>query len=219
MRTVIGLLAVCLPFMVMLGYVIVSGQKFVILDSISAYYYSCARNAFTGTLCMVGLFLMAYKGYNDRENITFNIAAGLAVLIALFPMNPCDQCCNFADNFGPVVSMVHRCWFNYIHFSCATALFIILGYASLFFFTISDKDEPGHKKTQRNFIYIVCGVIIWCALAFYGVYMIMDLKWPHAGFVEFLTNHHVLFFVETTCLESFGIAWLIKGEAIGLLND
>ncbi|CAK9252044.1 unnamed protein product [Sphagnum jensenii] len=249
MRRWVGWLAILLPVLTAGGYMVFGAHRFLLLDSISEYYYTMMRDVFVGTLCMVGLFLIGYRGYDDWEDFVFNLAAVLAILIAFFSMDPepgrpCDinfdtsgacydtvQLCNdcspsFALLFQHKLTILHLVFYHYIHFTCAGLLFIILGYVSCCLFTRTARhrdpgttEMPTPEKLRRNIIYRTLGIIIWVSISFYGVYSIINGKWPELGFCRWLTAHHVLFFVEWISLWSFGFSWLIKGEGVWFLND
>src|SRR5689334_23262364 len=55
-------------------------------DSISAYYYTAARNVFVATLCCLGILLIVYKGSNDTEDVLLNLAGTLAFFVAFVPV-------------------------------------------------------------------------------------------------------------------------------------
>lgn len=54
--------------------------------SISAYYYTAARNVFVATLCCLGVMLIVYKGSNDTEDVLLNLAGTLAFFVAFVPI-------------------------------------------------------------------------------------------------------------------------------------
>ena len=55
--------------------------------SISAYYYTAARNVFVATLCCLGIMLIVYKGSNDTEDVLLNLAGTLAFFVAFVPIS------------------------------------------------------------------------------------------------------------------------------------
>lgn len=57
-------------------------------ESMSAYYFSDARNVFVAVLCAVGALLYLYKGFSIRENVALNCAGILIVCVALIPTDP-----------------------------------------------------------------------------------------------------------------------------------
>jgi hypothetical protein len=238
LRRFIGYLALLLPFLTWAGYVVVSSQ-WRPLDSISEYYFTSSRSIFVGTLCMVGMFLYAYRGYNDLEDRTFNIAAVLCVLIALFSMNPeglcsndhrsdsfTDPCNDFMLPFNGHALLLHRSYFGAIHDLAAAALFIILGYVSYCLFTKTARHRDAHttekptpQKNNRNKYYKAFGITIWASLAFYVVYDIVISRLVKDPQYASLSRFPMLFIIEAICLWCFGLSWLIKGEGISALND
>ena len=54
--------------------------------SISAYYYTAARDVFVATLCCLGVMLIVYKGSNDTEDVLLNLAGTLAFIVAFVPI-------------------------------------------------------------------------------------------------------------------------------------
>jgi hypothetical protein len=60
-------------------------------SSLSAYYYvDGVRDLFVGGLFLVAGLLASYRGYSPAENATLNVAAALAMIVAIFPT--CDTC-------------------------------------------------------------------------------------------------------------------------------
>src|SRR3954451_18005677 len=56
------------------------------LGSISAYYYTPVRSVFVGTLCAMGVCLIAIKGRDrPREDLMLNLAGMCAPVVALCP--------------------------------------------------------------------------------------------------------------------------------------
>ena len=58
---------------------------FVILDSISNYYYTNMRDFFVGLLFAISLFLISYTGYEKIDNIVGNISGLFALEINNVP--------------------------------------------------------------------------------------------------------------------------------------
>jgi NADH:ubiquinone oxidoreductase subunit 6 (subunit J) len=84
--------------------------------SISAYYYTAARNVFVATLCCLGIMLIVYKGSKDTEDVLLNLAGALAFFVAFVPIKIPDVAgCRqvlptageksdaIANNFGAVI--------------------------------------------------------------------------------------------------------------------
>lgn len=233
LRRYIGYIALGLPVAVWLGLAIIGGHNLCPLDSISEYYYTLMRDVFVGALFMVGLFLIAYKGYNDWEDKVFNFCAFLSFAIALCGMNPvcydssCPACYNggFPVIFNCLPLIKHVPVIGYIHLGTAATLFVILGYVSKNLFTRTYRDDdanadgPTAEKTRRNKLYRVCGWVIWVSLAVYLVYAIIEIAVFGWGKCEWMAKAPVLFTVEVVSLWAFGLSWLVKGEGVKRLND
>lgn len=200
MRKTIGIGGIALPWLVVAGARIFAGyaQK----DSISAYYYSNTRDVFVGLLCMVGVFLFSYKGFDRLDAVVTNICGLLAIGVAVFPTQRGDQqnvpvgLLNLNDQVSRVV-----------HYVCAVSLLVLLASISGFLFTRTAKGKkPTRQKLARNGVYRACGGIMFAALAIGGL---LSLP-PLARFAP----QHLLFWVESISLSAFGVSWLIKGEAL-----
>ena len=64
------------------------------LGSISAYYYTPVRSVFVGTLCAMGVCLIAIKGRDrPREDLMLNLAGMCAPVVALCPTPLEDAAC------------------------------------------------------------------------------------------------------------------------------
>lgn len=210
LRRVVGWLGILLPFVLAIGLYIMNSCP--IQDSISQYYYTHMGSYLTGTLCAVGLFLFAYKGYQgENDGKLCNFAAACALGVAFIPMPfgkgevSCPECIVFTN--------VHR-WFRFMHFVSAGLFFLTLSYIAYFRFTKTDKAiiRKGEKKHTRNLLYRICGIIIFASIIILAAYNIIR---KCTGFeVNMLT-----FFMESIMLISFGTAWLVKGEGIKYFND
>ena len=79
----------------------------------------------------------------------------------------------------------------------------MLSINSLFLFTLGE-ENPTKQKKIRNIVYRVCGIGMLCALALMVI--------PVSFFAK-------TFIVEAIALTFFGISWLVKGQALGILKD
>jgi hypothetical protein len=71
-------------------------------NSISAYYYTPARAIFVGSMFVVGLSLIVYKGRTWWEDLFLNLAGMLAPVVALAPTIDIGGCYSFAPNPLPL---------------------------------------------------------------------------------------------------------------------
>ena len=86
LRILVGLLGVILPLLLLaVDGVLSHGEPFP-RDSLSAYYYSAARENFVGTLSAIGIFLITYKVAEKSLDNFLSIVAGVgAMAVAFFP--------------------------------------------------------------------------------------------------------------------------------------
>src|SRR5512143_4354394 len=81
LRLLMGLIAFLLPPVVTL---IASAA----LPSISASYYTHARDEYVGLLFIVGALWLAYNGWSTQETRMSKVAAIAAIGVAVFPESP-----------------------------------------------------------------------------------------------------------------------------------
>lgn len=212
LRRAVGWLGILLPLVLAIGLFIMNSCS--IQDSISQYYYTRMGSYLTGTLCAVGLFLFAYKGYpGENDGILCKFAAACALGVAFIPMQLdrndvcCPDCIVFFTN--------GHAWFRFMHFVSAGLFFITLAYISYSKFTKTNKGKikKGEKKHTRNRLYRICGITIFSGILVLAVYNITRKYAP--GF----EINKLTFFTESVMLIAFGAAWLVKGEGIKYLND
>lgn len=189
LRLLVGLIAFALPF-------VVSFQSSISLSSISASYYSDARDAFVGMLFIVGAFLWAYNGHGSRDAYISCVGSVAAVLVALFP-TACDTC----DVDAKAI----------VHYSAAFALFLTLIYFCFFSFRKHTKGEKG-KKGLRSKIYWLCG---WAMIAAVLGVIVAKLLLPD----ETVKALGIVYWAEAIALCAFGISWIVAGKYIGLVAD
>ena len=167
--------------------------------SISATYY--VTPALTGILTTAAVVLMCYDGYDRKDDIATTASGVFGLMIVLFPCR-CDLS---PDNVGLFQLPVDLSFI--IHSVSAVCFFLLLSYISICRFT---KTHPGKdnertkQKIKRDTIYRICGYGMLAALVFIPIPIHFPAK---------------IFIVETIALTFFGISWLVKGQAFGLLAD
>ncbi len=199
LRKTIGLLGTAFPFVVSLGALIFFETG--IQNSISSYYHTGMRDVFVGTLCVIGFFLLSYRGYERTDNIAGDFACAFAVGVALFPTTP-DRAASVGTDF-----------IGYVHLIFAVLFFLTLIYFSLCLFTKTDPSEqPSRRKLQRNKIYKACGYAMSICILLIVIYSLLPNE--VASQVEVYAP---VFWLEAIAVVAFGISWLTKGET--LLRD
>jgi hypothetical protein len=203
-RRAIGYLGISLPIL-LVGLSLISFFHTQIQPSISHYYYTNLREIFTGTLCAVGLFLICYRGHKNKsiwknDNLLTNIAGVMALGVALIPTNPED----FSQKIYTIIPLTEK-WLGWIHYGLAAILFLILALLAINVFTIGQENETRAPKSilNENNIYRVCGYSI----------LVSVILVPVADQLKLFSYSTLVF--EAIALFAFGIAWLIKGRALG----
>jgi hypothetical protein len=208
LRRIVGGLGMALPVILLVWGLFISGWP--PLGSLSDYYSLRTRDAFVGVLFVIGWVLFAYKGYEKMDNVAGNLACAFAMGVALFP--------NSGNN-----------WERTVHFSSAGCLFIVLAFFSIFLFTkskdspkgfwptikyvlhIGDSENRGEsitpEKKRRNKLYVACGLLMLAFLVMVGLYM-------QFGQDTSLANIRPVLILEWLMIWTFGVSWLVKGEAM-----
>lgn len=209
LRKIIGIMGMAMPLL-LFGFLYIDTGLQYPLESISHYYYTRVGSIFVIILSLLAFFLIVYKG---KDPIYFYISffAGIFALLAvLFPTNNItDICCDPAKKYAVTILPISD-FRMYFHYTAAALFFLCLSYMSFFLFTRSNKsvNERSRQKVLRNRIYRTCGVLMLLSLV---VLLAGSLKIiPPSCFKTF----PLTFWMETLAIESFGFAWLVKGEAI-----
>jgi hypothetical protein len=194
-RQLIGYIGLALPFVLYLlaGLRNPPPNRWHLLDSISAYYYTGAVAAFVGLLVALALFLFSYRGYRNKHNKWDRIIAGTAGFAALgvafFPTGaPSDS--------TPPAWIAHTVW---LHYASATVLFLSFATFCLWLFRLkAPGEQPTPSKRKRNHIYLGCGIAI-----------IAGIAWTALNGAQ----HRAIFAPESVCVVAFSFSWLTKGRA------
>ena len=205
LRKLIGWMAILVPFILaLLNWILFRGG---LGSSVSSYYHTNVRRVFVGTLCSIGVFLLAYKGYKrldtDKiyqfsDNIVANLAGVFTIGVALFPSAPMEPSKN--DEIIAIVHVVFSAFFLFTktHPPNVTHPF-------------TDEDQRiAHlrKKKQRNLAYRISGIVIVLCIALMGVNTLLG---------NALQAIRPVFWLEALAVSTFGFSWLVKGQA--LLRD
>ena len=199
LRKAIGWLGLLMPIIVRWGAKLL--EKIPSHDSISAYYYTSMRDEFVGVLAAIGVFLFCYRGPDKKDNFWTNVAGLCAIGIALLPTAPIyHERISSQYNTSSL-----ECYSNHgplgFHIYVVAAFFLIISYLTIFRFPKPSRPYITKQKRSRNKIYRICGVVMVVMLiaivAFKAINKDQSIFWP-----------------ETIAIVAFGIAWLVKGQAI-----
>lgn len=208
LRQFIGILGLVMPVVLLLGSYLIGGCP-VLEPSISHYYYSIMHVVFVGMLCMIGSFLITYKGTSKNrflENSVSNIAGFCAFCVAIFP----TRFNEFVDsaNCRYVQLLLNTTdgdlpkWDDILHHTFASILFVSFSVFCLKIFLEPDLGYIDEKKKRRNFLYKACGIVIIISMAAIATIAIFKK----------LSFQGSTFIFETTALMPFGLSWLVKGS-------
>lgn len=212
LRTFIGIIGLFLPFVLVIGCLAFGDGISSFQPSISHYYYSTMHIVFVTALCVLGGFLITYKGKpgNPWESRFSNIAGYLALGVAALPTQLAGfrYAPNSENQYLQLCKEISKGWGN-IHFAVAGLLFVCFIIFCWVFFQWPDKIYRTpleiKKFERRKNLYWICGWGILISIVAIGLFAFFL---PNRGGLLAYTT----FFFETTSLWFFGIAWLVKGS-------
>lgn len=142
-------------------------------NSISAYYYHenntglPMRDLFIGSLCAMGLLLIAYQGYRDAENVALNIGGGALICVAMFPMEPPSG---------------EKSWVDKVHYLSAVVFYISLIYVVWFRAHDTLQDISEKRRFTYKTLYRLSGLLMTCvvisSIVFYFVNRADNAAYP-----------------------------------------
>jgi hypothetical protein len=191
LRKATGWIGISLPF-VLAAVNMLLVSNVILQGSMSGYYYTQVRDVLVGSLCAIGVFLFTYRGYDNWDKWLTNLAGIFAIGVAFFPTAPPNP--STSDKI-----------IGYVHLTCAASLFIALAIIALWLFRKAEPERKAQKK-RRDRVYLVCGIVIALCVALVPVESLL-IGAPIARFEP-------LFWLEATAVFAFGVAWLVKGQAI-----
>ena len=109
LRKFVGWIGMLLPFVLLIGNAVMSEAR---PDSMSGYYYTPMRNFFVGALCALGVFLIAYDGYDNVDRWITNIAGLCAIGVAFCPTKPSGQLATWQNVVGDIHVVFAVCTFT-----------------------------------------------------------------------------------------------------------
>jgi hypothetical protein len=176
----------------------------VVPGSLSGYYYSPARNIFVGAQCAIGLFLIAYVGYDLGDRLITDAAGIFAVGVALFPTKPTiasppSVTCQTVAQLSTREQVVGD-----IHLVFAGLTFVFMAWMAIRF-TNTDK-APYPKKLLRNRIYLICAIVIAACV----VAIIITIFLPASVKAAFPW----ILLWESVGIFAFGVSWFVKGQTL-----
>lgn len=183
LRQLIGLAAVSLPA-VLLAYGLIRHD---LRPTISDYYLTPMRDYFTGVMCVIGVFLLAYRFGTLRAEGWVAKLAGLAAFgVAFFHVN----------------GTLRFTGWQRVHIVSAVTLFALLGVISFVFFP--EGETQAERRSGVSLAYRILGALMEAVLVVLGVLI--------ATISHQLDRVRGIFWLETVEVLAFGAAFLIKGR-------
>lgn len=215
-RRALGVLGFALPLtLAAIGWITGDG----LAPSISEFYFTSAGDVLVGTMCAIGVFLWAYRGFEKRpgEFLTDYWVSRLAALgafgVALIP------------TAGPATNplpLMHRLFgvpaSHLLHYLAASTFFVCLALFCLVLFRRHDPAKPmDARKIAQNRIYFVCGLILSaCILAITAV-LVVYRTLDAAGRAA-IDDAHIIYYLESIGVFAFATSWLTKGKSMARLE-
>ncbi len=214
-RQALGYLGYFLPLSLLI-HAALTGRR--LEPSISDYYYTSMGGVLTGTLAAIGIFLVAYCGYDRApgewlsDKWLSRIAGAAALAVALLPISRAGY---------PVCMGEPRvCWIfgatahsDLLHYAAAFVFFLCLALLSLVQFPRGERDASGRLRwTGRTFTFLLSGTVILAMMVTILPYFLAD-----AATKAVLQDNHYLFWCESIAVLAFATSWLAKGRALGTL--
>jgi hypothetical protein len=212
LRKTVGWIGTLLPVVLLAGNTIFTTS---LPGSMSGYYYTHMRNVFVGALCALGVFLLAYDGYDEVDRWITNIAGLGAIGVAFCPTKPAVRPLTVTQQ---VVGDVH------LFFAAVT--FIALGLMALRFakpaptpegqtgmsriwyglgLAAPSRDQPAKKKL-RTTVYRACGCTILACVLLAAASNLLPASVKAYG--------PWLFIFEALAVFAFGVSWFVKGQTL-----
>jgi len=194
LRKAIGVIGIALPFVLVIGKIILSSPG--VEGSISAYYYTVMRDVFVASLCAIGVFLMTYRGYGRIDEYAGKLATIFAVGTAFLPTVP------------PANATAQQIIIGRFHLGFAMCLFLTLSFFALFLFRKTHANgSMTTRKKIRNIIFTICGVGMLLCIVLIIVVQLLPRELA-------LFRLQPVLWLEAVAIVLFGISWFVKGEAI-----
>jgi len=216
-RQALGWLGFMLPFLLLFGNLAIGDN---LEPSISDFFHSMMRDVMVGSLVAIGIFLLTYKGYQNRENEWLSdfwvstFAGATAICVALFPTTnkfqippEPQQPVTFSQEFlSPGTA-------SFLHNASAIGFFVCLFLFSWVLFRRYDPEKGiDAAKARRFVVYKVCGIFIGIAIT--GLVVIFALNsFGSDAAREAIIRYKLIFWFEAVGIWAFGISWLTKGKA------
>lgn len=209
-----GLIGILMPLGLILGDKFFLDAPFEVRGSISSYYYSPLRDLFVGSLCVIGVLLIAYEWpgggyYSLLEFIISSVAGALLILVAFCPTEPPGlphgNHCKFDNPTPPPCTILQHHFGDtdlyHVHIPSAITALVLLGVLAVIFGKQELDATP--PRTRLGILHFVFAGAIALGLVVAGIGIVWDPD-PILGF-------QWLYSGEVIALLGFGAGWIMRG--------
>ncbi len=211
-RTAVGILGLLLPVVLIAAEFLFIRGPVSIRGSLSAYYFSSARDLFIGFLWVIGFLLITYMAAQWKQfDFIFSTVAGVLLIgVATFPTSRPDlvpgapNCGTTPEpaNCSPMQQLLTESTCAHVHYLCAvTALATLALIAVIFGWR---EFQPGNAAWLPWF-HFACAAVIVLGLAIGGFGAI------HSFQLWLLKPTYI---AEVMAICGFAAGWLVKGWAL-----
>jgi hypothetical protein len=231
LRRAVGWIAILLPVVLLVGNLISSTASPP--ESMSGYYYTDMRNIFIGSLCALGVFLVAYNGYDNVDRWVTSIAGLGAIGVAFCPTKPAVCVPGAATCPAPAVRQLPASQnvVGDIHLGFALLAFLMLALMALRFAKtgptpagqdflgklryglgfgapVAGQPAAGQPRNSRadTVLYRVSGITVFACV----LLAILANLLP----ASVNASWRLLFIFEAVAVIAFGVSWFVKGQTI-----
>ena len=200
LRQTVGWIGTLLPIVLLAGAAFTSTAR---PDSMSGYYYTDMRNIFVGSLCALGVFLVAYRGYDAVDEAITNVAGFAAIGVAFCPTKP--SVCTAGAGACPASSVTRLSTSQQVvgdvHLVLAAITFIALGLMALRF-----AKQGKQRFAAENLIYRASGITVLGCVLLAALSSLLPASVKGQG--------PWLFIFEAFAVFAFGVSWFVKGRTL-----
>jgi hypothetical protein len=230
LRKAVGWIGTLLPVVLIAGNAMIFTSD--LPDSMSSYYYTHMRNIFVGALCALGVFLIAYAGYDEWDRWITNIAGAGAIGVAFCATKPTVCAAGAKACSAPAVRAMSSAQnvVGTVHLVFAAVAFLALGVMALRFAKLPatevprppgfrgwlrdalglpqhgqpDPRKPAEKRSAA--IFRACGIGIMLCVVLGALSNLLPQSFKNAV--------PVLFILEALAVFAFGVSWFVKGKTL-----
>lgn len=217
LRKWIGLLGLVMPVVVW-SISRYDGLPAHVYDTISAHYYTRARDIFVGTMALVGVLIYFYRSPHPWDNRIARVCGVAAVLIGLLPIDPPEgvdaelsyTLVQHLHSYPVTLFFASGIYLVGVSFR-KTSLKQAAGQAPLRNESARELEAGQPRKRLRNLIYTGCAVVMTLgSLALAAANLLTE---------QFNWTEGWRFVPETAAVMAFAFAWLVKGQTWTFVRD